>query len=692
MKNNKTKRKDVNPIVESIPIYGTLVIVFCMVLITLSEPLMGWVWVLCACAIIIAYLRLKSGLPSVKNITLNLLAIFCMCLLIYLSNTFGLIATMINLLVVAACLKLINLSSQSDYHLVLIILFFLIACGFLYNQNVYIVAYYFACLVILFVTAFLLNRGNLDIQRSVQQSIKMIIQSFPIMLLLFIVTPRLPPFWHAPTDINTQTGLSEQITPGDIANLAQSDELVFRAEFANGKIPPVQERYWRSIVLDYFDGKTWRLNKAQYNYQQILLESEANLRNESSINYQYLIIAQPNNTPWLYSLDIPAVNYSIGNISPKVNRQYQLFQTNPQNKPTFYMLNSYTQAPRASYDVQQDYERYLQVPKTGNTRTVEWVQNNIDESMTFNEIVGTIQSYFLTQPFTYTLKPPLMQQSPVDEFLFDNQRGFCSHYASAMTYMLRLANIPARMVAGYQGGQVQGNNVMSVYQYDAHAWLEAYEPQNGWVAFDPTALVAPNRTLLGLMSALDESESSILIEQSADIWDLPVFNKLNEYLAILDHNWHQLVLNFDQRTQIDLIKKLFGELSYQTLFTFLILSIIVIVIFLTVLFLPYRKWFRKDKEPTVSAVLNFLDKQGLKRNKNESLKNFIKRIDNQLSPQFFEYLKSFSDLYYRTNYQCSSNDAEKLKLQKELIRYKGLILNHSVKEIKQAGRIEGNTQ
>lgn len=682
MQIENTNKSTTNSHVESVPIYGTLVVVFCMVLVTLSEPLMGWVWVLCACAIVIAYLRLKHSLPCVKNITLNLLAIFCMCLLVYLSNTFGLVATMINLLVVAACLKLINLHTQSDYHLVLIILFFLIACGFLYNQNVYIVAYYFACLVILFVTAFLLNRGDLAIQPSVQQSVKMILQSFPIMLLLFIVTPRLPPFWQTPTNTNTQTGLSEQITPGDIANLAQSDELVFRAEFANNKVPPIQDRYWRSVVLDYFDGKTWKLNNEQYNYEQILLTSEVNLKAKSSVNYQYLVIAQPNNTRWLYSLDIPAVDFSIGNISPKVNRQYQLFQSNPLNKPAFYMLNSYTQAPKKSFELQQDFVRYLQVPESGNARTVEWVQNNIDQSMTFDQTIDTIQSYFLTQPFVYTLKPPLMQRAPVDEFLFDNQRGFCSHYASAMTYMLRLANIPARMVAGYQGGQLQGNNVLSIHQFDAHAWLEAYDPQRGWIKYDPTALVAPNRTLFGLMSALNEAESSILIENSADFWDLPILNKLTEYVALLDHNWHQLVLNFDQRTQTDLIKKIFGELSYQTLFTFLILSIIVIVIFLTVLFLPYQKWFKKDKQPVVSSILMFLDKQGFRRRKNESLHDFFDRIEKEITPQFNEYLQSFSDVYYRTYYQYSDNSAEQSELQKELMIYKKIILNHPIKKIR----------
>ncbi|MGK0372110.1 MAG: transglutaminase-like putative cysteine protease, partial [Glaciecola sp.] len=491
-------------------IYACLLVVFCMVLITVSEPLMGWVWVLCACAITIASIRISRNLPSVKNITLNLLAIFCMVLLIYLSGSFGLMATMVNLLVVAACLKLINLHSRSDYHVVLIVLFFLIACGFIYHQSIYFVAYYFACLVVLFVTAFLLNKGALDLPSSIKQSTKMMLQALPITLVLFVVTPRLPPFWQTDVESNTQTGLAEELTPGDIANLAQSAELVFRAEF-DTNIPTPQERYWRSIVLDYFDGKTWRITNEYSSYTPDISSLMQTTRSSAltPTDYRYLVIAQANNTKWLYSLDIPIVEENMSAMGINVNRQYQLFQTENSKNSSLYIVRSFTQSPLRNFTPETDFARYLQAPLESNKRTQKWIKDNINSAMSFAEKLAILNGYFLDNPFAYTLKPPLMPLSPVDAFLFDNQQGFCSHYASALTYMLRLSDVPARIVAGYQGGEEQGENILTIRQFDAHAWVEAYDKEYGWIRFDPTALVAPNRTLSGLMSALNAQESAI---------------------------------------------------------------------------------------------------------------------------------------------------------------------------------------
>lgn len=640
--------------IASRPIYGSLLVVFCLVLITLHEPLMGWVWVLSGCAIAIAYVRIKRNLESVKNITLNLLAIFCMVLLIYLSSDFGLMATMVNLLVVAACLKLINLHNRADYHLVLIVLFFLIACGFIYHQNIYLVAYYFACLVVLFVTAFLLNKGSLTIGNSVRQSSKMMLQALPITLVLFVVVPRLPPFWQTNVQSNTQTGLSEQITPGDIADLAQSDELVFRAEF-DYATPSPQERYWRSIVLDYFDGKTWKVTQ----YKSMSIQSSASNKDNSFTrtdkNYRYLIVAQPNNTRWLYSLDSPVIEDNMGNVPIYLNTQYQLFQAEISNASSLYILRSYPQASLDYFVPETDFTRFLQVPSEGNLRTQSWVENNISGQMSFNEKLSVLNAYFLNNPFSYTLKPPLMPSSPIDSFLFDNQQGFCSHYASALTYMLRLSNIPARMVAGYQGGEEQGNNILTVRQFDAHAWVEAYDKDAGWVRLDPTALVAPNRTMAGLMAALNAQESAIFTNEMNSLFEGSLFDGIRGTLTFIDHNWNQFVLEFNNDAQGSLIENIFGELSSKNLTTFLLVSLAGIGLFLAVLFLPYKKWLYIERKTALQKLFNFMAKKGFIRDKHETLQQFHERIKPQLSSEISSKLSDFISKYHEIRYQNVPN-------------------------------------
>lgn len=634
------------------PIYGSLLVVFCMVLATLNEPLMGWVWVLSGCAITIAYVRIKKNLASVKNITLNLLAIFCMVLLIYLSGDFGLMATMVNLLVVAACLKLINLHNRADYHLVLIVLFFLIACGFIYHQSIYLVAYYFSCLVVLFVTAFLLNRGSLNLGGSVKQSTKMMLQALPITLILFVVVPRLPPFWQTNVESNTQTGLSEQITPGDIADLAQSDQLVFRAEF-DDLIPLPQERYWRSIVLDQFDGKTWKISRNQNIASQNASLDEA-IENKNK-SFRYLIIAQANTTRWLYSLDSPLIEENMGGVPIYLNAQYQLFQAEENSASSLYILRSYPNAPLRNFIPETDFARFLQVPIDSNQRTQTWIEQNIDPQMSFNEKISVLNGYFLSNPFSYTLKPPLMLSSPIDSFLFDNQQGFCSHYASALTYMLRLSDIPARMVAGYQGGEEQSNNIITVRQYDAHAWVEAYDQEAGWIRLDPTALVAPNRTMAGLLAALNAQESAIFNDEISSLFDAPLFDGLRDTFTFIDHNWNQFVLEFNNDAQGSLIEDIFGEVSKKNLTTFLLVSLAGIALFLALLFLPYKKWFYIERKTALQKLLIFLAKNGFTREKHEPLQQFYLRIQPQLSVVVASKLSEFISLYYEFRYQNETN-------------------------------------
>ena len=673
-------------------VYGCLNVVFFMVIITLSQVIMPWVWVLCICAFVISFIRIKRNLKSINNTTLNLLALFCMALLIYLSGNFGLMATMVNLLVVAACLKLMNLRGHGDCHSILTVLFFLIACGFVYHQGIYIVAYYFACLVLLFVTAFLLNKGSLSVASSVKQSSKMIMQALPIMMILFVVTPRLPPFWQTNVDKNTQTGLSEQITPGDIANLAQSKDLVFRAEF-DSEVPSNQERYWRSIVLDHFDGKTWRtssyhdVNISSKSVPQITQQAlpssddidsvmpSENLTqpqkfDEDQINlqeYRYLIVAQPNNTKWLYSLDIPMLEKNMGTFDINMTKQYQLFQDKISTQSSMYIVRSTTNSPLLNFSPNTDYERYLQIPqhndKHSNIRTKTWVNENISSDMNFDEKVAKLNSFFTENPFAYTLQPPLMSSAPVDEFLFDYQQGFCSHYASAFTYMLRLSNIPARMVAGYQGGEKQGDNILTIRQYDAHAWVEAFDENKGWIRFDPTALVAPSRTLSGLLSALSAQDSIIFSNEMGGLFAHSMFNNIRETLALFDHTWHQFVLEFSTASQGSLIEDIFGELSKKNLATFLLLALLVIGLFLAFLFLPYKKWFSIKRASSVDRVFATLKKKGFERYRHEPLQTFFERIQGQLPSEIKAATAEFVECYYQYKYKADSTYSESTLLQ-----------------------------
>lgn len=83
---------------------------------------------------------------------------------------------------------------------------------------------------------------------------KLLLQSLPFMLVLFVIMPRLEPMWRMPDAKMASTGLSEKVAPEDISRLVRSSDRVFRATFS-GSVPPV--RYWRVMVHEWFDGHVW---------------------------------------------------------------------------------------------------------------------------------------------------------------------------------------------------------------------------------------------------------------------------------------------------------------------------------------------------------------------------------------------------------------------------------------------------
>ena len=111
--------------------------------------------------------------------------------------------------------------------------------------------------------------------------------------------------------------------------------------------------------------------------------------------------------------------------------------------------------------------------------------------------------YFRENEFFYTLKPPLLGENPIDEFLFGLKSGYCEHFASTFAYLMRAADIPARVVVGYLGGDINPyGDYLIVKQYHAHAWVEVFLHSRGWVRVDPTALVAPDRVSMGVAGSL----------------------------------------------------------------------------------------------------------------------------------------------------------------------------------------------
>lgn len=641
-----------------------ILLVICLIAttITLYTPVMAWIHLLMlssGCVRIVLFLNKRYQLPSIR--TLNLLALLSGIVLAYFSIQLGLLLAMVNLLVMACALKMMLMRNTRDYFQLIISCGFLIGCGLIFQQSISFSLLYLVLIFLLLLSLACFISPSMPLKKITKQMAMMSIQALPIALLLFFVMPQIGPLWQMPASKSSRTGLTDNVTPGDIANLSQSSELAFRATFS-GNIPAPHERYWRAIVLEHFDGKRWQVSpqrkSANRQYYRARKEFSPSLTGRY---FEYEVLAAPSHQRWLFALDIATPNDSLSHSNIWQSHDYQLISSKPLVNRFRYSVRSYPDVALNQSLKSLDRRVNLQLPEQGNPRTQKWVKQLTDNVSDDRTLVNAIMSYFSQPNFKYTLQPNLMPTDPVDTFLFDEKAGFCSHYASAMTYALRLAGIPARMVTGYQGGEMREQDYMSIYQYDAHAWVEAWIDESGWQRFDPTAIVSPDRIQFGLETAMQE-EGSFLMDAPfslAKLKSIEWLNALRLALADLDYMWSKWVLGFNNQTQRDLLKVLLGKLTPERLALFGLSAFLIICTLIGLFYLP--KW-RQPPQPFATKYYQLALKELAKLNihRSQSLPpiDFSQYVYQQTSVNVARHFERLTQLFINNMYAHQSIDKQ----------------------------------
>ncbi|MGJ8681405.1 transglutaminaseTgpA domain-containing protein [Paraglaciecola sp.] len=630
-----------------------------LVSFSLFDSVLAWVLLIVACAAIMRgaiYFNFHKHFPSIR--TLNLLALLCALGLIYSGMSLGLLIGMVNLLVLACALKLMQVRTQRDVYQLILSLFFLIGCGFIFNQTIVFSIFYCVMSFLLLLSLATHHAPNIQFKTQIIRVLKLSVQAAPIGVLLFMVLPQLPPLWQTPKSKNMETGLSEQITPGDIASLSQSSKLAFRATF-NHSVPTTSARYWRAIVMEDFDGKTWKVHalRKKVRAQQLAanLEYSPILRG-SYLDYQ--VIAEPTHQNWLFALDLATPNGNASNAEIFQSNDFKLISHQKLVSQYQYKVRSYPQAIKAQTFSQLDQQLNLSVPQNSNPQTRDWINQLRAQHPSNKSFIQAVLAHFTSNPFQYTLTPPLMFTDPVDQFLFDKQAGFCSHYASALAFSLRLGGIPARIVTGYQGGEVVKNNdqtsYVSVYQYDAHAWVEVWQQDTGWLRVDPTALVSPDRINLGLREAMSD-EGSFLADSPfalARLTDIPWLNNIRLLLADVDYNWSRWILGFNQQSQRELFKSILGKITPNSMSLLGLGITAVIVLLLTLYFIPHWLAGRADKtQRYYQQAITLFNKHQQVRMTWQGPEDFSQYVKQNYPTKISTPLQNLTKLFVRIKYQ-----------------------------------------
>ncbi|MGB7478890.1 MAG: DUF3488 and transglutaminase-like domain-containing protein [Burkholderiaceae bacterium] len=461
----------------------------------------------------------------------------------------------VTMLVLLLAFKLLEMRARRDLFVVLFLDFFVLLTGFFYSQSIAAALWMAAALVALLAAqiSFQYTGAVPPLWQRLRLGATVFALAAPLALVFFVFFPRIQgPLWGLPSDAQAgRSGLSNRMEPGAISRLALSDDIAFRARF-DGTPPPRAQRYWRGPVLGLYDGRAWsELRPPLATGQPPLFRSHA-----APLRYQ--VTLEPHGQRWLFALEMPAAVPQIAGNPARFGEQRELLASQPITRRLRYDAVSYLDFELEPIESPLLLQPWLQLPPGRNPRTLELAHRLRRETDDGAQLAQQVLRYFRSEEFRYTLEPPPLGADGVDEFLFTTRAGFCEHYAGAFVVLMRAMDIPARVVTGYQGGDINPvDGFMTVRQSDAHAWAEIWLDGRGWTRVDPTAAVAPNRIELNLSGALPRPLLGGLLQLEAGerSW-LARWQRLRAGWDAATNAWNQWVLNYGSDNQQALLRRL----------------------------------------------------------------------------------------------------------------------------------------
>ena len=499
----------------------------------------------------------------------------------------------VTLLVVLLTLKTLELRAQRDAFVIFFLGFFCMLSNFFYSQSL-LIAFSMVVGLLGLLTA-LVNAhmpvGKPPLALAAKTAGQMALLGAPIMLVLFVLFPRMAPLWGVPTDAMTgRSGLSASMEVGTMAALALDDSVAMRVKF-EGDAPPQRELYFRGPVLSSFDGRQWLPLRASLPPQYAL---RADLQ-VSGKPVSYEVTLQPTNRPWLFLLEAAANGPVVPGYGNAMRDDLQWTTSRPVTDLVRYKAVSYAQFRHGPVRQELGLQEFIDLPPGFNPRTLALASEIRRDARYAEADAATLVQVALDRlrlgGYTYTLEPGVYGRDTADEFWFDRKEGFCEHIASSFVILMRALDIPARIVTGYQGGELNSvDGFWAVRQSDAHAWTEVWQAGRGWVRVDPTSAVAPGRT--GAFQRLAPPRG--VVGQVFGNLNPAALVQLRAAWEAVNNGWSQWVLNYTQGKQFELLKNVgFSSPSWEDLATVLT----GIVVLATVAGGGWNWWERSQHDP-----------------------------------------------------------------------------------------------
>ena len=572
------------------------------------------------------------------------------------------------LLITLLGLKFLEIKTARDQVLILFLFYLVVLGSFLYSQSLWLGAW--ALLAVLLVTTALIRvtqPQGMDLLFTLRMSATLLAKALPLMVVVYVLFPRLAsPLWALPSDAHSGlTGISDRLRPGNIQNLSESSDVAFRVVF-DSTPPPARELYWRALVLWVTDGHEWQRGLRE----RVPGPSVTPLAEP----VRYRVTLEPSNKPWMLALDIPAS-------APEgayYRSDFTIQHNAPINERLTYAMTSYPHYRSGALSA-AERARALQLPENVSARVralaAQWRAENSDARL----IARAALDFFHRENFVYTLQPPLLQDDPVDEFLFSTRRGFCEHYASAFTTLMRAAGVPSRLVIGYLGGELNpAGNYLIVRQSDAHAWAEIWLPENGWTRVDPTGAIAPERIELGIEAVRRLTQRGVVLgslpmdamQQVLELgWLQHLTRQAQWYWDLTNVAWYRWVIDYSKERQERFLNS-FGldNLDWGRVLRMLLAGVLLgTLIYALALLRP-----KKTADPALALYRRYCHKlrsAGLVRASHEGALDFARRC-HERRPDLRQSIDTVTELYLRARYAASAKAERVRALRRAVVAFK----------------------
>ena len=578
------------------------------------------------------FLKIKE--KQFPSFVVNLLATLFVLIFILSVNVEDFLPSSLTTIMLLLCIKLLEKHSlRNVFQVYLLALLLYAGLTYFYTHFSFFALFLLNLLyfpLALFIHLYL-QEGNIskltlaELKTAILTMIVILSATFFISLLFFVFFPRLshPLFQIGVGEKKAKTGFTEVIRLGEVSQIQESSAKVLRVELSK-PIPP-SELYFRVIVYDYFDGRSWKrrfnppLRKEFYGFKEFNLSGTV-----------YLEIPQGDFLPVL-----EAPGSVRGNMPALAFSDYTYHTSSGVVTPLKYnLLFSLTKEKTA---FERDFSPYLQLPEV--SPRIKKLAESLRAENPYQTALN-IYKYLTSPPFSYSMRDLPISSTPLEDFLFKTKKGNCEYFAGAMAVLLRLNGIPARVVGGYRGAIYQRiGNYYVVEERFAHAWVEALI-NDKWLLFDPT----PQR------GARPFEKASFI-------------KRLSLILDLINYQYTKLILDYDagkQKKLLSLAREIFPKEKLRDIplaspksllepwagVWLLLLVIGILTLVLSLKLIPH--YFKPKEKRLLAEFLDTLKKARFERGKNQGLSEFVETLpEGEVKDLAREFVKIYQSCYYK---------------------------------------------